>query len=205
LQAPLTTAQAAHELDQLNRIGIALSETRDVDQLLALILLKAREITAADAGSLYLVERPGQANPRGFSPATAGELLPEGVVQLRFKLTQNDSVQFPFTEQTLPITEASMAGHCALHGEVIELADAYRIPKSLLYFNSSFDDKPATAPLADHSADENGRGQVLGVLSSSVQKNPKVKLADAATVKTRPPERAVRMALSRQLASRRRF
>jgi len=115
----LSASKATRELEELNRVGIALSETRDVEQLLDLILKKAREITAADAGSLYLVEN-------GRASADDGIRVP----QLRFKLTQNDSVQFPFSERTLPLTENSMAGYCALHGEVIELADAYRVPKT---------------------------------------------------------------------------
>src|SRR5882762_9522347 len=53
----LSATQAARELEELNRIGIALPETRHVGQLLDLILRKAREITAADAGSLYLMEK----------------------------------------------------------------------------------------------------------------------------------------------------
>jgi HD-GYP domain-containing protein (c-di-GMP phosphodiesterase class II) len=189
----LTAAQATHELEELNRIGIALSETRDVDQLLALILQKARDITAADAGSLYLVEREtSTSNPQ-----------PHGApIRLRFKLTQNDSVQFPFAEQTLPLTDTSMAGHCALHGQVIELADAYRIPKSWPFrFNSSFDEQTGyrtrsliTLPM------KNGRGEVLGVLQLiNCKKNPKANLANAAAVRKNVhpfPERAVRMALS---------
>src|SRR5260370_8786603 len=124
----LTASKATRELEELNRVGIALSETRDVEQLLHLILKKAREITAADAGSLYLVENGGV--------SADGSRVP----QLRFKLTQNDSVQFPFSEHTLPLTEDSMAGYCALHGEVIELADAYRVPKAQpLHFTTTHD------------------------------------------------------------------
>jgi HD-GYP domain-containing protein (c-di-GMP phosphodiesterase class II) len=189
----LSAARAARELEQLNRIGIALSETRDVDVLLSLILQKSREITSADAGSLYLVEKP--------APSPGGD-TPSGSVQLRFKLTQNDSVQFPFAEQTLPLTETSMAGHCALHGKVIELADAYRIPKSLPFtFNSSFDEQTGyrtrsliTLPM------KNGRGEVLGVLQLiNCKRNPKAILANVAAVRkhVRPfAERAVRLALS---------
>jgi GAF domain-containing protein len=112
------SANRAHrDFAQLNQIGIALSETRDVEQLLSLILTKAREITGADAGSLYVIEEEG--HPAGKSSKAAKESR-----QLRFKLAQNDSVQFPYGDHTLPITEDSMAGYCALHGEVIELADA---------------------------------------------------------------------------------
>src|SRR5215470_7792064 len=95
----VSAAQASRELEELNRIGVALSETRDVDQLLSLILQKSRDITSADAGSLYLIERQGPTHSQGV-PANGNP--PSESVQLRFKLTQNDSVQFPFAEQTLP-------------------------------------------------------------------------------------------------------
>jgi HD-GYP domain-containing protein (c-di-GMP phosphodiesterase class II) len=187
----VSAAKATRELEELHRIGIALSETRDVDRLLGLILQKAREITAADAGSLYLVE---DANGSGSDGSEAR--------RLRFKLVQNDSVQFPLTEHTLPMTQDSMAGYCALHGEVIELADAYRIPKSRPYqFNSTFDVEAGyhtrsllTLPM------KNGKGEVLGVLQLiNCKRNSKTKLTSATVVRAAVhpfPERAVRLALS---------
>jgi hypothetical protein len=63
----LSAAQAGRELEELNRVGIALSETHDLERLLTLILLKAREITGADAGSLYLAEQAG-ASANGSPP-----------------------------------------------------------------------------------------------------------------------------------------
>ncbi len=195
----LSAAQAGRELEELNLIGIALSETRDVECLLALILSKAREITGADAGSLYLVERSGSAT-EGSSPNAAN--VRENPPQLRFRLTQNDSVQFPYAEYTLPITESSMAGYCALHGEIIELADAYRIPKSVpFHFNSSFDEQAGyhtrsliTLPM------KNGKGEVLGVLQLiNCKRHPNARLTDANSVRrfVHPfPEHAVRLGLS---------
>jgi len=47
---------ATHEIHELNQIGAALSAEHDTEKLLELILTKSREITLADAGSLYLVE-----------------------------------------------------------------------------------------------------------------------------------------------------
>jgi HD-GYP domain-containing protein (c-di-GMP phosphodiesterase class II) len=187
----LSAARASRELEELNRIGIALSETRDVDQLLDLILRKAREITMADAGSLYLVDRG--------HPTTDGGIRTPG---LRFKLTQNDSVQFAFSEHTLPLTEDSMAGYCALHGELIELADAYRIPKSRpFHFNEFFDQQGGyrtrsliTLPM------KNGKGEVLGVLQLiNCKRDSQARLTDAGAVHrwVHPfPERAVRLGLS---------
>ncbi len=195
----LSAAQAGRELEELNRVGIALSETRDVERLLAMILLKAREITGADAGSLYLVEQTGGSSSGSTSRGSNGA---ENARRLRFRLAQNDSVQFPYTEHTLPITESSMAGYCALHGEVIELADAYRIPKSRPFqFNSSFDEQAAyrtrsliTLPM------KNGKGEVLGVLQLiNCKRQPKARLSDANAVHRHVhpfPERAVRLGLS---------
>jgi HD-GYP domain-containing protein (c-di-GMP phosphodiesterase class II) len=187
---PAATARLAHELEELQRIGIALSETRDVDRLLALILQKAREITCADAGSLYLVEHEDSTN--GSSDAR----------RLRFRLTQNDSAQFPFKEHTMPLTEASMAGYCALHGKVVELADAYRIPKGLpFHFNSSFDEQTGYRTRSMLCLPmKNGKGEVLGVLQLiNCKRNEKARLRDAAAVRQHVqafPERAVRLGLS---------
>jgi HD-GYP domain-containing protein (c-di-GMP phosphodiesterase class II) len=199
LRSGLSAAHAVWELEELNRVGMALSQTRDVEHLLALILRKAREITGADAGSLYLAERAG-GNLKGSSPEIQNG--GEHTRRLRFRLTQNDSVQFPYTEHTLPLTESSMAGYCALHGEVIELADAYRIPKSRpFHFNSSFDEQAGyrtrsliTLPM------KNGKGEVLGVLQLiNCKRHAQARLPDANAVRRHVhafPERAVRLGLS---------
>jgi len=66
------------EFQDLNAIGIRLSAERDTAKLLDLIVAKAREITYADAGSLYLVE-PG-------TPAAGAAVSP---------IVQNDSIPTP--------------------------------------------------------------------------------------------------------------
>ncbi len=188
-------ARAERETDELNRIGIALSETHDVPALLDVILKKARQITGADAGSLYLVEE----NRSDFLSAGSGDR------HLRFKLIQNDSLQFPFTEYELPLEENSLAGYAALHGEMINLADARRIPRDRPYhFNSNYDKETGyrtksllTLPM------KNGRGQVIGVLELINRKvHPQARLTSPEIVarEVRPfSKRAVRLA--RSLAS----
>ena len=52
--------RAVSDLETLNKIGVALSTERNTDSLLELILSKSREITSADAGSLYLVEEESE-------------------------------------------------------------------------------------------------------------------------------------------------
>ena len=124
-QARREAAASRRELRELNQIGVSLSAERDTDALLTLILSKAREITQSDAGSIYVVEDAADGTPR-----------------LRFKLAQNDSVPVPFTEFTLPIDDASVAGHVALTGAVLELDDAYVLPTgSRFRINRDFDER----------------------------------------------------------------
>jgi HD-GYP domain-containing protein (c-di-GMP phosphodiesterase class II) len=176
---------AEHEREQLNKIGMALSSQRDVNALLNQILSHAREVTGADAGSLYLVE----------DAANGGH-------QLRFMLTQNDSLTFPFQELTLPLTDKSMAGYSALHAEVLNYADAYKIPRNRPFrFNDSYDRETGyrtrsilTLPM------RNAKDQVLGILQLiNAKKNRAARLATQADVARQVQpfrDRAVRMALS---------
>src|SRR6195256_1808942 len=180
------------EMEELNRIGVALSETRNVSVLLGMILSKARQITRADAGSLYLVEE------------TRPDALASGLGErhLRFMVTQNDTLQFPFEEFVLPMHEDSLAGCSAMRGEVINLADAYRIPRGRPYrFNKSYDQETGyrtrsllTLPM------KNGRGEVIGILQLiNCKTHAAARLTSAESVlrEVRPfSGRAVRLAIS---------
>ncbi|HEY0702327.1 MAG TPA: HD domain-containing phosphohydrolase [Candidatus Acidoferrales bacterium] len=175
---------AERERQQLNEIGIALSSERDINALLTLILKKAREITGADAGSLYLVVEDGRER------------------RLRFMLTQNDSVEFPFKEFTLPLAEDSMAGYTALRGEVLNFADAYQLPDGLpFHFNDRYDRDSGyrtksllTLPM------RNAKAEVLGVLQLiNSKKDSAARLLNKEAVDAQVqsfPERSVQLALS---------
>lgn len=187
-----TLARTEREMEQLHDIGIALPVARDVQSILALILRKAREITGADAGSLYVVEEKRvEGSSNGQTERT-----------LRFKLAENDSVNFPTREITLPISEESIAGFVALHGAPLHIQDAYRIPAKAPYrFNNHFDRELGyrtrsilTLPM------RNGKGEVLGVLQLiNCKRDPRVKLTSprmvAKQVQAFPP-RVLRMAHS---------
>jgi HD-GYP domain-containing protein (c-di-GMP phosphodiesterase class II) len=141
------------ELSKLNEIGLALSSERNIKKLLELILSKSREITGADAGSLYLVERAKEPN-NGHGD------------QLRFKLAQNDTVVVPFEEFTIPLDERSIAGYVAVSGRVVNVADAYRLPAdSPFHISRAWDEKSGyrtksmlVVPMRDHD------NQVIGVV-----------------------------------------
>lgn len=113
-------------IEQLLDIGVALSDTYDLGELLNLILSKSREITCSDAGSVYLVDE-----------------LNVKECKLVFKAAQNDSLpDLVFQEQALAITSESLTGYVALTGQSLNLADAYNLPKNTPYkFDKSFDEK----------------------------------------------------------------
>ncbi|HUP36718.1 MAG TPA: GAF domain-containing protein [Candidatus Limnocylindria bacterium] len=115
--------ETTRQLEELNAIGVRLSAERDTKLLLELILTKARDITRSDAGSIYLVET-----------AT------DGSRRLLFELAQNDSVPVEFNAVALPLSSESLAGHVALTGEILDVADAYALPPDRPYrFNPEVD------------------------------------------------------------------
>ncbi len=159
-----TTAQ----LHELNRIGIALSAERDIQKLLRLILQKSREITSADAGSLYLVEE-----------------LEDHQRFLRFCLAQNDSMHVPFEERQMKLSPLSLAGYVAMTGQPLLLDDAYHLPPDTPYhLNHAFDAMTGyhtksvlVVPMLPL------RGEVIGVIQLINRKrHAHTPLRDAATV-----------------------
>jgi HD-GYP domain-containing protein (c-di-GMP phosphodiesterase class II) len=124
---------------------------RDMNAVLDRILAKAREITRADAGTIFMAE--------------GNELV--------FAYTHNDSL-FPadnayrhaYATVRLPVSEHSIAGYVALSKDSLNLADVRRLPPGAPYgFNSSFDESTGyctvsmlTLPFFDKT------GRVSGIL-----------------------------------------
>jgi HD-GYP domain-containing protein (c-di-GMP phosphodiesterase class II) len=168
----------SQELSELNQIGIALSSERDPGTLAELILTKAREITSADAGSIYLVEKNQEI------PADDNNFWSDK--QLRFKLAHNDSVSASYNEFVMPVAKKSMAGYTALTGKPLNIRDAYMIPKdSEFQHNRSFDEKMGywtksvlCIPMLSH------QGDMIGVLQLiNRKKNWKVKLTSTRVIR----------------------
>ncbi|MCI0417108.1 GAF domain-containing protein [bacterium] len=147
----LKTERDAHllRLKELNNIGISLSREKDPVKLLNKILQKSRAITSADAGSLYLVEGDEE----------SGKLL-------RFKISQNDSVQVHYEEFQMPITKGSIAGYVAATGQTLNIPDVYQLGADCEYhFNQHYDESTGyrttsmlTAPMTDH------QGHITGII-----------------------------------------
>ncbi len=157
----------SRNLENLTQIGIALSAERDNHRLLDLILTRSRELTNADAGSLYLIEE------------FAG-----GEKNLRFKHTQNDSKDIPFKEFVMPASKTSISGYVALTGETLNIPDVYKIPSEVEYgFNQSFDQSVGyrsksmlVVPMVDHNNEITG---VLQLINAKL--SPNIRLTDPET------------------------
>jgi HD-GYP domain-containing protein (c-di-GMP phosphodiesterase class II) len=120
-----STRESIEESDKLLQIGVALSAERDIVALQRLIVRKARELTNSDSGSLFLIVEQEEEKKLRFAVAQTGP-TDEGT----------------YLGATLPLSRASISGYVAITGEVLRIADAYKIGDSREYrFNDSFDKK----------------------------------------------------------------
>jgi HD-GYP domain-containing protein (c-di-GMP phosphodiesterase class II) len=141
-------AGRSEEIRALVDVGVALAAERDLDRLLETILSRARALTGADGGSLYLADDEA------------------GAPVLRFVKAQNDSVRFDFTERSIPLDDRSIAGFVARSGRPLNLPDVAAIPPEAPFrFDGGFDAKHGyrsrsmlTVPM------RTPRGDTIGVL-----------------------------------------
>lgn len=160
----------ALDFKEFNRVAIALSAERDVNQLLELILTKCREVTTADAGSLYLVEEK-EPEP-GVWEAKEERLL-------RFVVAQNDSKVLDLKTASLPLNRASIAGYVALTRTPLNFADVYRLPPDVEFSHNSKLDRALgyrtismlAIPMVDHT------DTVIGVVQMiNKKRSPQIRL-----------------------------
>jgi HD-GYP domain-containing protein (c-di-GMP phosphodiesterase class II) len=111
-----------------------MNQIQDVDLLLERILLEARKVVRADAGSIYVMDQ--DKDPHGAEK------------NLVIKYAQNDTSQkslpagqkMIYSVFSVPINEKSISGYCALTRKSINIPDMYNIPESAPYsFNSTYD------------------------------------------------------------------
>lgn len=126
--------KSATDFKSIIQLDSELNQIQDFDLLLERILFEARRVVNADAGSIYIV-----------TPAEEGE---EGEEKLAIKYSQNDTFQkhippgqkMIYSIFSVPISEKSISGYCALKRTLINVPDMYNIPSEMPYtFNSSFD------------------------------------------------------------------
>jgi HD-GYP domain-containing protein (c-di-GMP phosphodiesterase class II) len=156
---------------------MALSTEKNLDKLLDLIVSKSREMTWADAGSLYLIE----ADPS--KPEDSLNYF--GNKKMRFQVAQNDSKQVPFKSFMVDISKRSIYGYVAITQEHLEFDDVYHLDPNREYswggkeFDASIRYRTMsmlTVPMV------NWRGETIGVIQLINRKiDPALKLDDPAS------------------------
>lgn len=140
-------------------IGKKLSAEKNIEKLLDMILETSMEITAADAGTLYLAIDSNSGEWSAYEKGKENKLL-------KFAISKNNSVNINFQSSTLEITRGSIMGYAALSTQPLRIDDAYKIAPDVDYkFNEGFDNLTGyrtksilTVPMCDH------RDRILGVL-----------------------------------------
>lgn len=120
-QELMLAQRAVRESHALLGICRSLASERDSIKLQRMVLRKARELTNADAGSLYLIETAGDERRMRFTVSQTG---PRDEERYHGELT--------------PLS-GSIAGWVALHGKPLRLADAYGALPANVKFDASFD------------------------------------------------------------------
>jgi len=141
-RAQMDLDRRAAQMADLHHVGVALSAEKDADALQSLILSKARGITSADAGSLYLVVEDEQVavDDAGQPLLDAdGNPILTRVKVLAFNKAQNFSNPSDFKAFRMPLN-TGIAGYVATTGAMVQHLDLYDLPPDLPYtFNRDFD------------------------------------------------------------------
>jgi len=155
-----------HRLKDLNEIGIALSQQRDLNSLLETILIAAMRITHADAGTLYLHEQ--QQRVLRF------EILRNNTLNLAMGGTSGVPITFypiQLYDETGNPNHAMVVSHSALSGETVNIPDAYTAEGYDFSGTKKFDAKTGyrsksflTVPMRNHENEVIGVLQLLNAL-----------------------------------------
>jgi HD-GYP domain-containing protein (c-di-GMP phosphodiesterase class II) len=155
-------------LEELNHIGIALSQERDINRLLERILVAAKDITHADGGTLYRMTEEKS---------------------LKFEIIRNETlgiamggttgVEIPFYPIYLfdkdgKAVHSMVAAYAVHHDQSVNIADAYSEEGFDFTGTKNFDKKTGyrsrsflTMPMKNHE------GQIIGVLQLINAKDPR--------------------------------
>ncbi len=149
-----------HRLKDLNEIGIALSQQRNLNSLLETILVAAMRITHADAGTLYLHEQEQR--------VLCFEILRNKTLNMAMGGTSGTPITFypiQLYDAAGKPNHAMVVSHSALSGETVNIPDAYVAQGFDFSGTKKFDAKTGyrsqsflTVPMRNHE------NEVIGVL-----------------------------------------
>ena len=126
------------EKDAMSRVSLAMSSLMPVDTILDLIVDNAKVVTRAEASALLLLDRQTR--------------------KLRFHIARGDKAS---SLSAVEIDEgAGIAGHVAVTGSALLVADAYADPR----FNRSYDQQTGFRTRSLLTVPMTTRGEVVGVI-----------------------------------------
>ena len=153
-------AEKRMNLKSIIKVDTELIQIQDLDLLLERILLEARKVLHADAGTIYVKETVEEEG--------------EKVDKLAMKYSQNDTSQrelppgqkLIYSVFSVPISDKTISGYCALKQEVVNVPDVYNLPPGVPYsFGKNYDQisgykttSMLTVPL------KTAEGRLLGVI-----------------------------------------
>ena len=117
--APVLKRDPVQQIKELTRIGIALSLEKNIQKLLEMIVDEARELTGADAGTLYILNREKQC--LGF------EIMQNISMGTRMGGTSGIEIDLP----DVPLyvggrpNHSNVSSHVALTGKIVNISDVY--------------------------------------------------------------------------------
>ena len=157
-------------LDRLNTIGVALSAERDMQRLLEMILLGAKEITNADGGTLYTVTE---------DQALKFEIMRTESLGIALGGTTGKPITFP----PLPIYRPDgspnvnmVAAYTVLQDKTVNIPDAYEAEGFDFSGTRKFDANTGyrsksflTIPMKNHEHEIIGELQLLNAIDSETK------------------------------------
>ena len=107
-------------IKKLIRIGIALSVEKDINKLLEMIVDETRDLTHADAGTLYILDRDRQ--------CLTFQIMQTDTMDVRLGGTSGKPIDLPpiplYSENGEP-NHSNVASHVALTGKPVNIPDVY--------------------------------------------------------------------------------
>ncbi len=162
------------EMRSFYDIGKALASEKDSIRLFEKIIDSSMDMTASDAGTLYLIVDQETGSWSSIKNSDCSRKF------FKFAISRTLSVQSALETSTMPITRESIAGYTAITGRTQNIEDAYRIDDHVEYHhNSSFDRRTGfitksilSIPMKDH------QDNILGVIQLINKKKDKTELID---------------------------
>ncbi len=152
-----------NQIRKLTHVGRSLSGETQLDKLLKIIIDEARSLTNSEGGTLYILEKD-QLQP---------QIVQNDILKINIGGPNSSKITFP----AVKLDESNVSGYCAIHGKIVNIADAYKAEPYDFSGPKAFDKKMnyrtksiLVVPMKNH---ENKIIGVLQLMNARDSKNKK--------------------------------